>query len=184
MAFTTAQLTTLKAAILAETDPAFVALRQANNEQGMADWYNAPSTFYVWRPIADASLILDAIVWSSLTPADTADGNAIFTNRALVCQAKQLNLQILLQGRDSLATGRTNVRNALSDALLNVPAGAAGALLDAGWLGAGKVKEAISRLATRCERLFSTGTGTAGTPGLLVYEGTVTAQDISDALRA
>lgn len=36
----TAQLTTLRAAILAETTPAFVTLRQANDEQGTADWYN------------------------------------------------------------------------------------------------------------------------------------------------
>ncbi len=182
MALTQAQLTTLKTAILAETDAGFVALRQANDEQGMATFYNAPSTFYVWRPITDASSILDAITWANLTPADTADGTTSFTNRALACQAKQLNLQILLQGRDSLATGRTSVRQGLSDALLNVPAGPAGALLDAGWLGAGKVKEAISRLATRCERLFVTGTGSAGVPGVLGFEGNVSAQDISDAL--
>lgn len=179
------QLQTLKTAILAETDAGFVAFRQANNEQGMADFYNAASAFFVWRPITSASTILDAVTWASLTPSDTADGTATFTNRALVCQAKQLNLQILLQGRESLATGLTNVRQGLTDALLNVPAGSGGALLDAGWLGAGKVKAAISRLATRGERLFATGTGTAGTPGLIGgFEGNVSAQDISDALRA
>ena len=181
---TPAQLTTLKAAILAETTPAFVTLRQANDEQGMANFYNAASSFVVWRPITPTANILDAITWASLTPADAADGTATFTNRALACQAKQLNLQILLQGRDSLATGLASVRQGLTDALLNVPAGTAGALLDAGWLGAGKVKAAISRFATRCEQLFVTGTGSAGTPGTLTFEGSVSAQDISDALRA
>ena len=48
---TPAQLTTLKAAILAETDPTFVALRVATNETGMAAWYNADTVpvFVAWR---------------------------------------------------------------------------------------------------------------------------------------
>jgi hypothetical protein len=100
------------------------------------------------------------------------------------CQGKQLNLQILLQGRESVATGKLTVRQGLTDALTNLPAGAGGALVDAGWLGAGKVKAAISRTVTRAERLYANGAGTAGTPGNLTFEGIVTAQNISDALRA
>lgn len=45
---TTAQLSTLKAAILAETDAAFVAARTAGSSGEMADWFNviaAPSYF-------------------------------------------------------------------------------------------------------------------------------------------
>lgn len=55
-----------------------------------------------------------------------------------------------------------------SDALVNVPSGASGALVDAGWLGAGKVKAAISRPASRLEQVFATGTGTSASPGSLV----------------
>lgn len=43
MSLTPAQLTTLKAAILAETDPAFVALREAGAHGAMIDFYNAPA---------------------------------------------------------------------------------------------------------------------------------------------
>lgn len=180
------QLTTLKAAILAETDPAFVALRQANNEQGMANWYNGLTSpaWVAWRPVTATADILDAITWASLTPADAPDGSALALQREYRCQGKQLNLQILLQGRESVATGKLTVRQGLTDALTGLPAGAGGVAVDAGWLGAGKVKAAISRTVTRAERLYATGSGTAGTPGNMVFEGEVSAQNISDALRA
>lgn len=179
------QLQTLKLAILAETDASFAELRQANDEQGMADWYNTASAFSVWRTNTDTTNVFNAIVWSSLTPSDAADGTTTYTNRALVCQAKQINLQIMLQGQLSVATNRASIRQGLSDALLNVPAGAGGSLLDAGWLGAGKVKATIQRPCTRAERIWASGTGTTATPGDLgSFEGSVSAQDISDALRS
>ena len=90
---------------------------------------------------------------------------------------KRDNLWLLL-ARDSVPTSTSNAQKTLSDALQNVPGGAAGALLDAGWLGAGKVKAAISRLATVAETAFTTGTGTAGQPGLLGWEGSVNINDI------
>jgi hypothetical protein len=46
---TPAQLTTLKAAINTETDPAFVALRTSGATGAMADWFNVASTFVCWR---------------------------------------------------------------------------------------------------------------------------------------
>lgn len=169
---TPSQITTLRAAVFA--DGAATALLQAGNEPGLRDYLNGASTFYVWRSSTPTSDIMDAITWASLTPADAADGTATFTNRALICQAKQINLQIVLQGRESVSTGKANVRGALSDALTNVPAGAGGALLDAGWLGAGKVKSAITRLATNAEHAFTSGTGTSGTPGNLgAFEGLI-----------
>jgi hypothetical protein len=180
---TPAQLTTFKAAILAEADPTLVAARQAGDEQAMATWYNGATSSIVWRSSTSADDLLNAIAWANLTPADTADGTATYTNRALACQAKQLNLQVLLQGRSSLATGKLNLRQGLSDALQNVPAGTGGTLLDAGWAGAGKVKATISRACTRAEKVFTTGTGTAAVPiDLGSFEGTVNAQTISDAL--
>lgn len=182
---TPSQLQTLKAAIAAETNQTFVDLRTAADETGMAAWYNADAAFQVWKSSTDAASLFNAITWKSLTPADAADGTALFTNRALVCQAKQINLQIILQGQTSIATGKVSLRQGLTDALLDVPAGASGALLDAGWLGAGKVKATIQRSCNRVERIWATGTGTANTPGDLgEFEGTVTVQNISDALRA
>ena len=166
----------LKAAVLASPELSAVG----RNDTELARLLNLPSTFVVWRSTTEADLIADAIVWANLTPADTADGTALFTNRALVCQAKQINLQIMLQGRQSIPSGKLNFRQGLQDALLNVPAGAGGTLLDAGWLGNGKVKAAISRFATVAEKVFATGTGTAPTPGNLVFDGSVSINDIGD----
>ena len=186
MQLSVSQLQTLKTAIAAEVDSTFAALRTAGDEQGMADFYNADTSpaWYAWRPSTVAAEVFNAITWASLTPADTPDSTATYTNRALLCQAKQINLQILLQGQSWIATGKATIRQGLNDALQNVPAGSGGALLDAGWAGAGKVKAAISRVVTRGEKLYASGTGTAGQPGDMTQEGRITAQNISDALRA
>jgi hypothetical protein len=178
---TTAQLSTLKAAILAETDPTFDALRATGQTGAMAAWYNEDSAFVVWRNSTKAVDILAAVTWANFTPADAADATALYTNRALLCQLKRDNLWCML-ARDSLPTSSASTRTNLSDALQNVPAGVGGALLDGGWLGTGKVKAAISRFATKAEALFTTGTGTSNTPGALVWEGIVSNQNVVDAL--
>jgi len=169
---TPAQIATLRAAVFA--DPTANAFLQSGNQQGLKDYLNSASTFYVWRSVTNTADILDAITWANITQSDAPDTSTLFTNRAWVCTEKQMNLQILLQSRETLNTGKINIRGGLSDALTNVPSGIGGALLDAGWLGAGKVKSAITRLATLAEKAFTTGAGTSGTPGNLgVFEGQV-----------
>ena len=172
------QRATLRAAILA--DPALVAV--GRNDTELARLLNLDSAFMVWRSTASADAVMDAILWERFTPADTPDGSIIQTNRLLLCQAKQINLQILLQGRQSIATGLINTRKTLTDALLNVPSGAGGAAQDAGWLGTGRVKPTITRAATVAERVFATGAGTAGNPGDLVFEGQLGVSDVGDVM--
>jgi hypothetical protein len=170
---TTQQLATLRPFVLAE--PSLAEAINSGQDNVIAAWLNADATpsYYVWRTSTAADDLLNSIVWASLTPTDTPDGTATFTNRALACQAKQLNLQIILQGRDSVASGKLNVRQGLSDALMNVPSGTGGALLDAGWAGAGKVKAQITRPATRAEKALAGGNGTTATPSNLTFEGEV-----------
>lgn len=176
-----AQLATLKAHIAANQDPAVISAATTGNDTELARLYNLSSTFYVWRSTTPADVIADAILWDRLTPVDTPDGSAIQTNRLLLCQSKQINLQVLLQGRESVGTGRSNLRAGLADALQNVPSGVGGATQDAGWAGANRVKATITRLATIAERAFATGTGTTGTPGALgSFEGGLTIGDIGD----
>lgn len=172
---TPAQLATLKSFIFA--DPALAAL--GRNDTEVARQLNLPTTFQVWRSTTPTDDVADAILWDRLTPADTPDGSVIQTNRLLLCQAKQMNLEILMR-RDNVATGRPNLRAGLSDALLNVPSGVGGATQDAGWIGAGRVKATITRAATVVEKIFATGTGTAGSPGVLVFEGAVGIADIGE----
>lgn len=158
---TTTQLQTLKAAIAAETNAAFIPLRTGNDEQGMANWYNDPSTAIIWKKL----LTLDEIVQD--------DG----FNWTRV---------------DNLTTGSkwriwewmfNNPSRSINPSKPNVRAG-----IDATWVGTAQdlaVRAAIyvlcKRAATRFEALFATGTKTDASPGLLVFEGRITAQDISDA---
>lgn len=181
MALSPAQLPVMKAAILAETDPTFVALRQANNENGMAAWYNSPSTFFVWKTSVATGDLFDAIQWANLTPGPAPDGTAQWTNRSLACQGKQFNLQTILTGRDAINPSKSRIRGGLQDALIDIPSGNNGALRTAGW---DQVLLMLYRAANRVERVFATGAGTELAPGLLTFEGTINAQDISDALRA
>lgn len=174
------QIVTLRAACFA--DPTAAAFFPPRDNVGLCTYLNQNSAFIVWRSTTSAPDIMDAINWANFTPSDVPTGDAAALQREYRCQGKQLNLQILLQGREVLPTGRANIRAGLSDALLNVPAGTGGAMLDAGWLGAGKVKAAISRAANRAEAVFASGTGTAGTPGNLgSWEGGVT-QERADNL--
>lgn len=175
MSLTTAQKISLLAAINADNTMSVIP-KNSDGAYAIANLLNldAPTVYIVWRPTTHASDIMDAITWAALTPNDALST----TNQVLICQAKQLNLQILLQGRDTIATGKTNVRGGLSDALLNVPSGNSGNVQDAGWLGTGKVKATISRQASVVEKLFAVGAGTAGTPSSLVVEGPISPQDV------
>lgn len=177
------QLPALKSAILAETDPAFVANRQAGNTGLMAEFYNTASTFIVWRSMTPRNEVAAAISYANYTPADTPDGTQLWLNRNAQCQAKILALQTMLLGGDVLLTGKPNIRQGLQDVLQNVPAGASGALIDAGWLGVGKVRLTIQRAALNGEKIFATGTGTQGAPGDLgAFEGQISNDDIVRAI--
>lgn len=176
---TPAQYATFKAAILA--DPNITALVQQGATGQIASYYQADSVFWVWRSTTPTGEIVDAVTWANYTPADTPDSTTLFLNRAEMCALKRDNMRAMLSA-DRLLTGKTATRSNLQDALQNVPAGSGGALLDAGWLGAGKVKATISRLANKMELVFATGTGTSSNPGNLVVEGVASNDDVVQAL--
>lgn len=165
---TPAQCTTLKA--LAMADQTAATLIEAGNDPALADWFNTPTANYIWRSSVPVDEVSDAITWANLTPVDVPDSSAAYTNRALLCQAKQINLQILLQGRERVAAAKAAVRGGLSDALLNVPSGVAGATQSAGWAA---VKAVISRLGTRAEIALASGAGTQAAPSTPAFDGTL-----------
>ena len=158
MALTPAQLQTLKAAIAAETDPAFIPFRQAGDEQGMANWYNQPSTFVVWRtsvPLSDVAANVDGVELVGLTAVKLAAYQSLLL-------AGSVN-----PSKDRLRAGFDQVFSAAGGATTRP-------LLLALW----------KRFALRGEKVYATGTGSDATPGLLAFEGQITAQNISDALRS
>jgi len=170
------QYSALKA--LAAADPVAQAYvtDQGADDVALADWLNTQTTKYIWCTYTRADDVFDAITWANLTPIDAADGTAGYTNRALLCQAKQINLQIMLQGKDRIATGKASIRAGLSDALLNVPSAAGGETQSAGWAA---VKAAISRIGTRAEMALAKGAGTQAAPSTAGWEGNLTPAEAS-----
>lgn len=179
MQLTTQQLSTLKA--LAQGDGTAAGYLANGQDIQLAEWFNGLTAEYMWRMTTNADDVADAVVWANLTPVDTPDDTATYTNRALMCQAKQINLQILLQGKTKVASSKPNVRAGFSDALLNVPSGVAGALQSAGWAG---VKSAMSRLGTRAEMALASGAGTQAAPSTPAIDGNLTSNDASNIRNA
>lgn len=84
MSLTTSQLATLKAAILAETDPTFVALRQSGATGAMADWYNvekspAQKAWIIAQPATNSDDAPDYSTFDALV-AGKRDSWALFLN--------------------------------------------------------------------------------------------------------
>lgn len=174
---TNEQLVVLKAAILA--DASIASLVAAGATGAIAEYLRGDSAFVVWRSQTAASEIFNAITWAAMTPTDAADGTQQWLNRAMLCQAKQLNLQILLQGNPYIASSKQKIRDGFQDALTAVPSGAGGATQTAGWTA---VRLAMQRFASRFEQIFATGTGSAAAPGTLVVEGACSDYDVVQAL--
>lgn len=157
---TNAQLLILKAAILAELDPAFAAFRTANDRNSMATWFNGASTFTVWKttvPIAQVGLGMNSSEVAGLTTANTSRLQAM---AAYSGGAFNPSIADVRAGFDSVFSG------------------AGGALTRAALLILWK------RLARRIEKLYATGTGSDAVPGQLVFEGTIARTDIDEALEA
>lgn len=155
------QTLALKTDIIAKALPGqpLESLVAGNDWQNVAAYYNADSATYVWMPDASRSKIVSAIVAKNLTQADLPDGTVIYTNRVLVCQSRQMNLDFLLPPTvDTLPGNDLGFRQSLQDALIDVPAGPGGALLDAGWVA---VRNVLRRLGTRFEVMFSVAEGVA-----------------------
>lgn len=175
---TPTQKAAIKADILAK-QASGQPLFGVTSEPVIAAYYNATTSYVVWRSSTPTADVCNAIVWASLTPSDAPDTTQIYANRALQCQAKQINVQTLVQGRDSIASSKPNIRAGLQDALTGLPAGTGGAIVGGGW---NAVKTAMTRSATVVEQLLASGVGTAATPADLSYEGTLTDQDVSDII--
>ena len=158
---TPAQLTTLAAHIRASTDPAVVSALANGADNELARLYNldAVPAFVVWRSnvgITETGKQFVGTEWAGMTSAN------------------HTRLQTVAQW---LAGG---YNAALADIR---------AMFDDIWSGAGGVLTRARLLTmwkrnTRLvERVFATGTGSIAVPGVLVFEGEVSGDDIASALR-
>lgn len=193
MALTVSQRATLKADILASVDASVITMRTAQNWDGLAAYYSAAASpaFYGYRTNIPVAEVINGVVWANLTPADTVPtldvlSTSVWQSRSLACQGKQFNLQMMLQsGAASLNASFVNFRSGLQDALTNIPSGALGANLSAGWVA---IRDGVlARAANRVEKLFATTGGaqdgsTAAKAASYTHEGAISSQVVSDAM--
>lgn len=185
---TDAQIVTLAAAIAAETDAEFVGYRDNGQTTLMAQWFNQPASpaHTVWASDVEVNAILDAISFGVYTPnaAATDATAAISTARLLAIQTKQMNLQNMLIGRERINCKRNRVREGVLDAVIDIPSGNNGSLRSAAGADGIRVLNAMTRPATRGEKLFATTQTATGVLSAfnLGFEGAVSDTDIIRAL--
>jgi hypothetical protein len=157
MALTTAQKTTLKADILAQPDA--LAIWEIGDTAALAALYNvsASPAWTVWKTSVKLEEIMtngfDWVRVDNLSIGKARIWEWLFKNTTATINPSKLNVRA---GIDETWKG--------TQADLDVRAA---------------VYVHCKRLATRAERLFTTGTGSNADPGLLVFEGQVTPSDIA-----
>ena len=158
MSLTTAQSATLRSAILAETDAAFVVARTQGATGTMADFYNVLTTTLAWR--------------TSMPPSDSDDAPDYSAFDSLVAGKRDSWALFLNYQRDFT---RNKIRKWITDVWGNATASSnAEAVLQAG-----------TRKATRVELLLGgSATATTGTVTALklAWEGAISGDDVATAL--
>lgn len=157
-----AQLLTLKAAILNETDPTFVGYRNANDRGSMAAWFSssASPTFTVWKSSVPISQVGQAMSSTEVAGLTTANTSRLQAMAAFSGGSFNPSIADVRAGFDSVFSG------------------AGGALTRAAMLILWK------RPAVRIEKLYATGTGSDASPAQLVFEGSLPPSSIDEALEA
>lgn len=200
---TTQQRLDLKANIQANTSTVLVGgvptaintlPRSEDNSFLIASWYNLVATpmFLVWKNNVSVDAILNGIIYANFTPNDAPNPATdvlclAWNNRAILLQIKQINLQMMLQGRLTVDATLARIRTGLQDATENLPSGNNGNNRSGGW---NNVLPLLSQPATNAEMIYvpiETGTGTPVqgsqiNAGDRVLFGPLSAQEVNAAL--
>lgn len=191
MTLTTAQYASLRAAI--QADPVLSATPiGGDGDIDIANAFNALAVpdFPVWRPDVPVREIMDTFNFAAFTPSDSLPESNVdqasiqrYNGRLLAIQTKQMNLQLMLQGRESVDASLPNFRAGLRDALINVPAGVNGASVAVAGANAVNALNACTRKGTRAEKLFAGSNATTGTVTAAVMNvaGPISAADVGIA---
>lgn len=184
MAFTLSQLQAIKAAIVA--DPVLNAFpNHSDGNFAIADLLNAPSNPAVmfWDTRASVQALLNAIDFSKYTQTDAIDSTVLQTNRLIAVQTKQMNIQNMTLGRESLDMSKATTRASLRDAVIQISSGTSGGLVTAAGTSGANLMNAGLRVGTRLEAILASGTAQTGgvTASLFGYEGSINYQEVGQA---
>ena len=164
MALDDSHLPALKAAILADTDPAVVEARAIRNDVEVARLYNLPSTYWVWKNL--------------LYLSDLTNNGFAWVEVDNLSVGKARIWEWMFDNADrSINPSKPNVRAGIIECW----SGTANRVIVQGVI-IGHCK----RLATKAERIYATngdGTGAQATPGYLgALAGEVSINEVSRAL--
>lgn len=182
-------LPVLQAAIAAETDPDFVASRDAGATGAMADWYNVShATQRVWLSRADWGAVFDRVDGAKYTPSAanlatqlTTEG----TNRLLSNLCKlTLQQNLLLAHKDGLDARDPGNVDAVIDTVVGVYTLSGSGTTAPGGASGVNVATDLTRYGRRGELVFGGGDMTKGTVTgkVLVWEGMLSNDDIVQAI--
>jgi len=163
------QLTTLKAAILAETNAEFVGYRTNGQNGLMAQWLNGTLSpaFYVKRTVLSRHEILTG----------TSDDGTIFAWAAGAYISRN-------QGERDAFREMFNDTGTVDPWLPTILAAFADIFSGAGGAGNRAHIQAMSRRpCTRAERIYAVGVGSKASPATAVFDGSVTDTNVGDALQ-
>lgn len=154
-----AQLVTLKAAIAAQTDPAFVLLRTSGATGAMADWFNVNAS-----PAQKA--------WITSQPPQDSDDAPDYSTFDSVAQGKRESWAFFLAYPRDFT--RNKVRKWVTDVWGNATSGS----------NAEAILQAATRNAKRGELVFSSTPRSTGTVSALElsFQGDISNEDIVAAL--
>lgn len=169
MPLTPAQLTALKAEVT--TNPLYAADLASGNDTGVAAALNADAApdFWVWRT---------SVFESEFTRATSADGTTWSWPAYIARTVQEQNAwaRMFMGGQAGMNPSLANVRQGLAD-IFSGSASSAPAQRT-------HLTAVSRRRANRAERLFAAGTGSAAAPAVMAFEGKVTPDDVSAALRS
>lgn len=194
MTLSVAQQAVVKADILANSD-LNVFPAGDDGAAGIAALYNLLGAQDGWSNSVDTLKILAGVDYTKYTPVDViaapaADALMLLSNKYFAylqacgyINVKQMNLQNMTIGRNTIDCTDANIRNSLRDCVVNIPAGAANANISAAGANGVNVTAVMTRKLTRFENILASGTTTTGatTAKTPVFIGSVNYSDIRAA---
>ena len=169
-AFNDAEILLLRDA--ANNEPSIDACIIAGDDGCVANWFNANSTFVVWRTQVTKSEY-QTKVSSTATTFDWASAGG-YISRSV---AERDAWNTLFSGdsfNSSVNPSMLNVRNAFNDIFSGTGAGAVN--------NRAHVLAISKRFANHAEKALATGTGTDQTPGTLTFQGTIRVDEVHTIL--
>ena len=166
MALTSGQLTTLKADILANTDPAVIQALADGNDGAVAEWYNldAAPDYWIFRDLVPSDEVRDAIDAQNIADMTSADRDRTV-------------LLLGIRSDRGFSGANTRDRSAWDDIFSTAAGDESQQAILALW----------SRAASNTEKVFVLGTNTGATSALAdttSFQGDITFRDVRDALNS